>query len=164
MPIPDYNPSPGNANLGNTSYERQAKPLPSLPPLAIRASRLFYLLRIAAASALCALLFYALLPYGRANPGWWLLVVGVVIALLYSLYSARPLVGDLAFCAPYWQFTPLHGKSEYWQVPISALVWPWVVVIYRPGARSKPLVIYCDALSEAEFRQLKRWLLLCLQR
>ena len=157
--------------------------MPPLAAVAISPSRWLLRLLQAVYIALALLIFWLLAPYAEAQAAWWLVPVLMALVLWFS-YRARVaharLSGNLSYQSPWWlvccsSAAPSADRQEQirrFSSDLKALVWPWVIILYWPpqatcGGLAKEkgftLVLLRDSLSEADFRQLKRWLLACLK-
>ena len=177
MPILDYKADTFGAPLAG------AKPLPPLAAVAIAPSRWLQRLLRATYIALALLTGWLLLPYAKAHVAWWLLLLLVALVLWFSYRARLQLTlfnGNLSYQSPWWILRYGYGQpaasyqeqTRRFPSELKALVWPWVIILYWPpqpsaGGLSKEkgftLVLLRDSLSDADFRQLKRWLLACLK-
>jgi len=107
-----------------------------------------------------------------------------MVLVLWFSYRARlgqaRFSGSLSYQSPWWILccntavppAKCQEQTRRFSSDVKALVWPWVIILYWPpqpicGGMAKDrgftLVLLRDSLSEADFRQLRRWLLACLK-
>jgi len=177
VPIPDYKTDNSVAHL----YGDSTKPLPSLPAVLIKPSHRLPWFFVGIYGGLVLLLLVAITPYALVHPLWWSLLLGVSLLLglsLRALLRRHRFMGWLEFKSSCWHleyFENVPGTKNtrpvhmMLQGDVEAVIWPWVIILYwrtrpaGPVGRRFTLVLMRDSLSEADFRQLKCWLRICLR-
>lgn len=181
MPTPDSSQAPHSAPLALSagSPKVRSKPLPTLAPISIYASRHLVLLRAFLAALLALALIASLVSQFITTVGWTLLLVlaalvGATVWLTWRLGAVRapePL-DRLWVEGGVWRLDSAKGGQRF-ALAGEVLLWPWVIIFelrplapgeLSPSHKKRRMVILRDSMTEREFRALSRWLRLCVHK
>lgn len=157
----------------------RSKPLPTLAPISIYASRHLVLLRAFLAALLALALMASLVSQFITTVGWTLLLVlaalvGATVWLTWRLGAVRapePL-DRLWVEGGVWRLDSAKGGQRF-ALAGEVLLWPWVIIFelcplapgeLSPSHKKRRMVILRDSMTEREFRALSRWLRLCVHK
>lgn len=157
----------------------RSKPLPTLAPISLYASRHLVLLRAFLAALLALALMASLVSQFITTVGWTLLLVlaalvGATVWLTWRLGAVRapePL-DRLWVEGGVWRLDSAKGGQRF-ALAGEVLLWPWVIIFelcplapgeLSPSHKKRRMVILRDSMTEREFRALSRWLRLCVHK